>query len=29
MPVGQVDRIGEVAVHLKLAKHEVEQLPSL
>ena len=29
VPVGQVDRIGEVAVQLKLAKHEVEQLPSL
>lgn len=27
--VDQVDRIGEVAVYLKLAKHEVEQLPSL
>ena len=27
VPVEQVDRIGEVAVYLKLAKHEVEQLP--
>lgn len=27
VPVEQVDRIGEVAVYLKLTKHEVEQLP--
>ena len=29
VPVDQVDRIGEVAVYLKLAKHEVEQLPQV
>lgn len=29
IPVSAIDRIGEVAVYLKLAKHEVEQLPEV
>lgn len=27
VPADQIDRIGEEAVHLKLSKHEIEQLP--
>lgn len=29
VPIDQVDRIGEVAVYLKLTQHEVEQLPQV